>query len=68
MLCSGGWHPGWCQHHRAGDVSTASSGISLHTVLHLQTLPCKEDQDQEEERKEAIRLQRIGETLPNQHL
>lgn len=66
---TGGWHPGWRQHHRASDVSTAAPGVSLHTVLRLQTLPRKEDQDQEEEeREEAIRLQRIGETLPYQHL
>ncbi len=61
-MCSGGRYTGGRQHHRASDITTAAAGLSLHPVLRVQTLPGQEDQE-EEERHEAIRFHCIGELL-----
>lgn len=62
VMCSGGRYTGGRQHHRASDITTAAAGLSLHHVLRVQTLPGQEDQEKEE-RQEAIRFHCIGELL-----
>lgn len=45
----GGGYPGRGQHHRAGHISTALAGLTLHPVLRLQAVQRYEEEEEEEE-------------------
>lgn len=51
VMYSGGRYTGGRQHHRASDVTAAASGLSLHPVLCVQTLPGQEEHQKEEEER-----------------
>lgn len=50
-MSSGGGYTGGRQHHRTSDITAAASRIALHLVLRVQTLPCQDVQEEEEEEK-----------------
>lgn len=59
----GGGHPGGHEHHRGGDISSAALSLSVHPVLHVQTLAQEEREEKKEKANKRDKANRFGSVM-----